>query len=332
MQLKSQLLVAAAVVAGSVHLAQAHVFIWGVFVNGVDQGTFNGIRTPAYNGPPPRGYSNSPVKDLDSIDLRCNILGDKQVPHTIKVAPGDNITLDWHHNNRTVADDVIDFSHHGPAMVYLSPDPPAENSFVKIWEKGLYELGSAAFSPGKWATTSDIKANKGLMNFRVPAGLKAGFYLVRAEMVGLHEADARFDTVPWRGAQFYPNCVQIEVVGDGDVELPSGVSFPGAYKYSDPGVHYNIYCSTEVAPKLPCTDASTYQIPGPTVWSGAWPETTQVPLGPVSGETTATRWSSWIQQSVVTTATFVGTSPVVVATSTYKASWSATYAAPTPTA
>lgn len=67
-----------------------------------------------------------------------------------------------------------------------------------------------------------------------------GSYLIRAEMVGLHEADARFDQNSRRGAQFYPNCVQIEVVGDGTVELPEGVSFPGAYKYDDPGVHYNV--------------------------------------------------------------------------------------------
>lgn len=65
-------------------------------------------------------------------------------------------------------------------------------------------------------------------------------YLIRAEMIGLHEADAVYDVNPMRGAQFYPNCVQIEVVGNGTVELPSGVSFPGAYKYSDPGVHYDV--------------------------------------------------------------------------------------------
>ncbi len=65
-------------------------------------------------------------------------------------------------------------------------------------------------------------------------------YLVRAEMIGLHEGDARYDEVPYRGAQFYPNCVQIEVLGDGAVELPTGVSFPGAYNYDDPGVHYDV--------------------------------------------------------------------------------------------
>ncbi|KAK3695655.1 endoglucanase B [Podospora appendiculata] len=311
----------------NVELVRSHCFIWGVYLNGVDQGTYHAIRTPAYNGPPPRGYANSPVKDLNSIDLRCNVLGDKQNPYTIKVQPGDNLTFDWHHNNRTEADDVIASSHHGPAMVYLSPDPPTENSFVKIWEEGLFELGSAPFAPGKWATTADIAANNGHMNVRIPAGLKAGHYLIRAEMVGLHEADSSYEKVPFRGAQFYPNCVQIEVVGDGTVELPSGVSFPGAYKYSDPGVVYDIYCSTKTTVTTPC--ATTYQIPGPTVWSGAWPETTQVELGPISGVSTATRWSSWISKSIVTTATFDGNAPKVVATSTYTASWSAKYVAPT---
>ena len=67
----------------------------GVFVNGVDQGTFRGIRTPPYNAAPPRGYANSPVKDLDSIDMRCNVMGDKQTSYTIQVEPGDQLTFDW---------------------------------------------------------------------------------------------------------------------------------------------------------------------------------------------------------------------------------------------
>ena len=68
-----------------------------MYVNGVDQGSFKGIRIPAYNGPPGKGgYNNSPVKDLSSIDLRCNVMGDIQARDTIKVVPGDNLTLDWY--------------------------------------------------------------------------------------------------------------------------------------------------------------------------------------------------------------------------------------------
>lgn len=31
--------------------ANAHTYVWSVWVNGVDQGSGNGIRHPAYNGP-----------------------------------------------------------------------------------------------------------------------------------------------------------------------------------------------------------------------------------------------------------------------------------------
>jgi lytic cellulose monooxygenase (C1-hydroxylating) len=65
-------------------------------------------------------------------------------------------------------------------------------------------------------------------------------YLLRAEMIGLHEADVSYEKNPIRGAQFYPDCVQLEVTGDGTVELPKGVSFPGAYSYDDPGVVYDV--------------------------------------------------------------------------------------------
>jgi hypothetical protein len=65
-------------------------------------------------------------------------------------------------------------------------------------------------------------------------------YLIRAELIALHEADVSYTSNPRRGAQFYPDCVQIEVTGDGTVELPKGVGFPGAYAYEDPGVVHNV--------------------------------------------------------------------------------------------
>ncbi|OAK96061.1 endoglucanase B [Phaeosphaeriaceae sp. SRC1lsM3a] len=313
--------------------AAAHTFIWGVYVNGVDQGTSKGIRTPAYNNGPGKagGYNNGPVKDLTSIDLRCNVMGDIQAADTIKVAPGDNLTFDWHHDYRNDTDDIIASSHHGPSLIYISPDPPTENSFVKIWHSGKYESNPFP-QAGKWSTTADIRMNYGHMHMRVPEGLKAGHYLIRAEMIALHEGDVSYIANPRRGAQFYPDCVQIEVTGDGTVELPKGVSFPGAYSYEDPGVVHNVYCSTETkkatTSTTPC--ATEYIIPGPTVWSGAWPETTAVSVGPVSGVTTHVPWSTWIVNSVVTSASYENVATqTVVGTSKYTATWSETYATPT---
>lgn len=57
---------------------------------------FLGIRTPANNGPIGPGYNSSPVKNLTSIDLRCNLLGDTQAPDTIVVAPGDTLSFEWY--------------------------------------------------------------------------------------------------------------------------------------------------------------------------------------------------------------------------------------------
>ena len=65
-------------------------------------------------------------------------------------------------------------SQSGPALAYLTPDPPTNTSFVKIWEKGLYEYSTEPYGAGKWAVTSEIALNKGKMNVRIPAGLKAG--------------------------------------------------------------------------------------------------------------------------------------------------------------
>lgn len=68
-------------------------------------------------------------------------------------------------------------------------------------------------------------------------------------MIAFHEGEVSYVKNPRRGAQFYPNCVQIEVVGDGTVELPEGVSFPGAYSYDDPGVVYDVRQSPMPLPK-----------------------------------------------------------------------------------
>jgi cellulase len=56
--------------------------------------------------------------------------------------------------------------------------------------------------------------------------------------------------------QFYLTCYQLTITGSGTTN-PSGVSFPGAYKASDPGILINIY------QKL-----TKYVSPGPAVVSG----------------------------------------------------------------
>ena len=65
---------------------------------------------------------------------------------------------------------------------------------------------------------------------QIPDGLAPGFYLLRSELLALHEADVSHAANPNRGVQIYISCVQLEVVGNGTTTLPSGVTFPGAYE------------------------------------------------------------------------------------------------------
>ena len=61
----------------------------------------------------------------------------------------------------------------------------------------------------------------------IPSNLAPGQYILRVEIIALHEADALYSQNHARGAQFYPSCIQIKVTGNGKKKLPSGVPFPG---------------------------------------------------------------------------------------------------------
>lgn len=129
-------------------------------------------------------------------------------------------------------------------MVYLAKVPSALQTDVtglkwfKIYEDGL--TGST------WGVDNLI-AGKGLVNFKIPACIAPGNYFLRAEIsrspcfccfypplsrffftpVALHPASS------YPGAQFYMECAQINITGGGSAS-PATVSFPGAYKGSDP--------------------------------------------------------------------------------------------------
>ncbi|KAJ2708964.1 hypothetical protein H4R19_004485, partial [Coemansia spiralis] len=87
----------------------------------------------------------------------------------------------------------------------------------------------------------------------IPADIKPGDYLLRTEVIALHNASTK------GGAQLFPNCVQIKVTGNGKNTLPKGVAFPGAYKDDDPGILYK---------RKKFGDNSSYVIPGPPVYKG----------------------------------------------------------------
>lgn len=75
---------------------------------------------------------------------------------------------------------------------------------------------------------------------------KIARYLLRAELIALHAASS------YPGAQLYMECAQIAVTGGGNGN-PATVSFPGAYKGTDPGIKFQLYWPVP----------TSYTIPGP---------------------------------------------------------------------
>lgn len=105
----------------------------------------------------------------------------------------------------------------------------------------------------------------------VPPSLKAGAYLIRFELLALHQANT---------PQFYPEyvifekpfniltristcrCANLIVTGGGSA-FPSSsflAPMPGAWGANDPGVNIDIY--SDAAKSM-----TTYPIPGPPLWS-----------------------------------------------------------------
>ncbi|RAL07829.1 putative endoglucanase [Aspergillus homomorphus CBS 101889] len=224
--------------AAAAKMVDAHTTVFAVWINGEDQG--QGNSASGYIRSPP---NNSPVKDVTSTDMTCNVNGDQATAKTLSVKGGDVITFEWHHDSRDASDDIIASSHKGPVMVYMAPT--AAGSSGKNWVK----LAEEGYSDGTWAVDTLI-ANRGKHNVTVP-DVPAGDYLFRPEIIGLHEANTK------GGAQFYMECVQVKVTSDGANTLPEGVSLPGAYSATDPGILFNMYGSFD-----------SYPIPGPAVWDG----------------------------------------------------------------
>jgi cellulase len=216
----------------------AHSIMYGVSVNGVDQGE----GTSKYIRSPP---NNSPVKDLRSPDLVCGVNGGTPAPSFVKAAGGDTVTFEWLWMARD--DMIIDPSHEGPIITYVAPST-AGNGAGPIWTK----IADEGYSNGQWAVDK-LRANHGKIDVALP-NLVAGKYLLRQEIIALHEADADVAVNPARGAQFYPSCVQLEVTGSGTV-VPNQNFDINSLESTDPGLFFNLY-----------TNYNSYKIPGPPVF------------------------------------------------------------------
>jgi hypothetical protein len=161
---------------------------------------------------------------------------------SIPIAAGDTITMIW---------DAWPQKHPGPVLNYIAECPgdcstvdKAQLKFVKLTEDGLV---NGQFADQKILAATNPKLSWPL---KLPSSLKAGNYVLRHEIIALHGASTT------GGAQFYPNCVNLQISGNGTLALSGGIPATSFYKAGDPG----IFLSISIMP-------TSYTIPGPPVWN-----------------------------------------------------------------
>ncbi|KAG8924305.1 hypothetical protein FRC00_005257, partial [Tulasnella sp. 408] len=259
-----------AALAGLIATANAHA-TFQYFWTDASTSTNTCVRTPP---------SNSPVGTVDAA-MSCNVNGDTGVAGKCTVAAGSTVSVEMHQQpgDRTCTTEAIGGNHDGPVIIYMSKVSDASTaagssaSWFKIWQNGLV-TADATTQTYTWATDV-MNSNCGKVSFTIPAAIPSGDYLLRAEVIALHVAGSS------GGAQHYMSCFQLTVTNGGSGN-PAGVSFPGAYSLTDPGILFNLY-----------TSFTTYTIPGPTVYtSGGTAGTTT---------TTTTKTSSTTSKASSTT-------------------------------
>ncbi|KAB8299917.1 hypothetical protein EYC80_000160 [Monilinia laxa] len=217
-------------------VVMSHATFQELWINGVDQ-VGSCVRLPP---------SNSPVTDLTSTDLRCNLGGTVGVAGICAVAAGGSVTVEMHQQpgDRSCANEAIGGAHYGPVILYMSK---VSNAATDTGSGSWFKVDQEGYNVTRqWWGTQTLNANCGKRSFIIPSTLAPGAYLLRAEVIALHVAGCL------GGAQLYISCFQLNVTGSG-TKTPTGVSFPGAYSATDPGILINIYQTI-----------TSYTIPGPT--------------------------------------------------------------------
>ncbi|KAL8769497.1 MAG: hypothetical protein Q9209_004558 [Squamulea sp. 1 TL-2023] len=211
--------------------ASAHTTFTNFFIDGAPQGDGTCVRMS--NIIP---KATDPIRPVTSQDMACGVNGEKGVARVCPAKSGSSMTFnfrDWPDGSQGGA---MDKSHMGPCSVYMKKvdNSAADNNaagpgWFKIFEEDFDN------SVGQWCTTK-IMANDGKLSVKLPTDLAGGYYLVRSEILALHQADKN----P-ADPQFYAGCAQIFLESTGSAAPKDTVSIPGYVNMQHPSMTFNIW-------------------------------------------------------------------------------------------
>jgi len=208
----------------------AHGYVPTIKIGGSYYAGWDVTHDPYQTPAPLRSVRRTPndsgfISDPSSSHITCSI-GNDYLPAggTLTVPAGGTVYAMWN----TWPD-----GHYGPVINYMAKCQGSCSSFRGDSGSPWFKISQDTFSNGKWANQR-LVANNFTSAITIPSQLAAGDYLLRHEQIALHGASSI------GGAQLYPVCIHLTVTGGGSAS-PSGLSFPGAYKATDPGIHFNPY-------------------------------------------------------------------------------------------
>ncbi|KAI0739432.1 glycosyl hydrolase family 61-domain-containing protein [Daedaleopsis nitida] len=181
---------------------------------------------------------------------------EQRAPLVVAAKPGSQVQFRWNENNNNPWPHQI-----GPLITYMAlcqgttcdKFDASKGRWFKIDQQGKRRSSSG---DANWAQSASHQGK--LINVNIPQNLKAGDYLIRHEIISLHNASSTL------GAQFYPSCTQVRIAGAGTA-VPRDediVKFPGAYSDTEPGLHTtNVGNFYKADSKL----KTPYEFPGPAI-------------------------------------------------------------------